>query len=135
MKQQQTRVENEFQQELSPNDLQGFNTLQAFSTQPTTMLETTLTDTLGLSMHNAIMSQQQSQMTTAASITNACARLLQAQPPVATPAAAASPVNSASAAKGDAEEGGEQVVEPNKSKPKSLNLFKFLKKKPEAQDG
>lgn len=50
----------------------------SFSSQPSTLVETTLAETLGLSMHNAVTSQQSSQMTTAASITNACARLLQA---------------------------------------------------------
>lgn len=50
----------------------------AISTQPTGLVETTFAETLGLSMHNAVTSQQSSQMTTAASITNACARLLQA---------------------------------------------------------
>lgn len=48
------------------------------SNQPTSLVETTFAETLGLSMHNAVTSQQSSQMTTAASITNACARLLQA---------------------------------------------------------
>ncbi|WCN09853.1 RebB family R body protein [Marinomonas mediterranea] len=77
MKQQDTRFQNEFEYELPQNAMDDFNTLQSFSAQPTTLLETTLTDTLGLSMHNAVTNQQQSQMTTAASVTNACARLLQ----------------------------------------------------------
>lgn len=74
---QDTRFENEFAQELPAKTMQEFNTLQSFSAQPTSLLETTLIDTLGLSMHNAVVNQQQSHMTTAASITNACARLLQ----------------------------------------------------------
>ncbi|KGJ87964.1 RebB family R body protein [Colwellia psychrerythraea] len=48
-----------------------------FSNQPTGLVETTFAETLGLSMHNAITNQQSSQMTTSASVTNACARLLQ----------------------------------------------------------
>lgn len=52
-----------------------------FSNQPTGLVETTFAETIGLSMHNAISNQQNSQMTTAASITNACARLLQAPAP------------------------------------------------------
>ncbi|MGF1714547.1 RebB family R body protein [Photobacterium chitinilyticum] len=54
-------------------------TQQAFSSQPTELVETTFAETIGLSMHNAVANQQQSQMTTAASVTNACARLLQSQ--------------------------------------------------------
>lgn len=54
-------------------------TIQAnpFSNQATGLLETTFAETLGLSMHNAVSNQQSSQMTTSASVTNACARLLQ----------------------------------------------------------
>lgn len=59
----------------------------AMSEQTTSMVETTLVDTLGLSMHNAVTSQQNAQITTAASITNACARLLQAGAPAGAPAA------------------------------------------------
>ncbi|WP_318409206.1 RebB family R body protein [Photobacterium leiognathi] len=53
-----------------------YTTLQQFSEQPTTITETTMAETVGLSMHNLVANQQQSQMTTAASVTNACARLL-----------------------------------------------------------
>lgn len=49
-----------------------------FSNQATGLLETTFAETLGLSMHNAVSNQQSSQMTTSASVTNACARLLKA---------------------------------------------------------
>lgn len=73
------QFKNEFEHPVSSNAIEHFNTLQAFSNQSTGLLETTLADTLGLSMHNAVSSQQQSQMTTAASVTNACARLLQTQ--------------------------------------------------------
>ncbi|MDW6001895.1 RebB family R body protein [Vibrio mangrovi] len=79
MQEQKPRYENESGQELPRQTIEHFNTLQAYTAQPTSLLETTLADTLGLSMHNAITNQQQSQMTTAASITNACARLLQTQ--------------------------------------------------------
>ncbi|WP_076585344.1 RebB family R body protein [Vibrio ostreicida] len=74
-----TLLENEFEHPVSEGTIEQFNTLQAFSSQSTGLLETTLADTLGLSMHNAVSNQQQSQMTTSASITNACARLLQTQ--------------------------------------------------------
>lgn len=61
-------------------------TQQGFSAQPTTLIETTLAETLGLSMHNAIANQQQSQMTMQASLTKACERLLQVRAaPVAPP--------------------------------------------------
>ncbi len=79
MEENKTVFENEFEQPISNNTIEHFNTLQAFSNQSTSLLETTLADTLGLSMHNAVSNQQQSQMTTAASVTNACARLLQTQ--------------------------------------------------------
>ena len=52
--------------------------INPFSNQATGLLETTFAETLGLSMHNAVSNQQSSQMTTSASVTNACARLLQA---------------------------------------------------------
>ena len=52
-----------------------------FSNQPTGLVETTLAETLGLSMHNAVSNQQSAQITASASITNACARLLQAPVP------------------------------------------------------
>ena len=65
-----------------PNDGSQDNITNPFSVQPTGLVETTFAETLGLSMHNAITNQQSSQMTTAASITNACARLLQAPLPV-----------------------------------------------------
>ena len=39
MKEQDTRFENEFEQELSQNAIDQFNTLQAFSSQPTSLLE------------------------------------------------------------------------------------------------
>ena len=53
-----------------------YTTLQKFSEQPTTIAETTMAETIGLSMHNLVANQQQSQVTTSASVTNACARLL-----------------------------------------------------------
>ncbi|KZN35404.1 RebB family R body protein [Pseudoalteromonas luteoviolacea] len=101
-----------------------------FSQQATSMTETTLAETLGLSMHNAVTSQQHAQMTTAASITNACARLLK------TP-------NSSQAAdknKPPAEEPTEEamVAEPKeeaqnkKEKKPRFNLFRFGKNKQSA---
>ncbi len=55
---------------------QAHTTIQTFSEQPTTIAETAMAETIGLTMHNLVANQQQSQVTTAASITNACARLL-----------------------------------------------------------
>ncbi|MCE7536350.1 RebB family R body protein [Aliivibrio fischeri] len=57
-----------------------YTTLQEFSDQPTSITETTLSETIGLSMHNLVANQQQSQVTTAASVSSTCARLL-ATPP------------------------------------------------------
>lgn len=54
------------------------------SANATVLVETSLAETLSLSMHNAIINQQNSQMTTAASVTNACARLLQVPFPTLT---------------------------------------------------
>ncbi|MUK50444.1 RebB family R body protein [Aliivibrio fischeri] len=53
-----------------------YTTLQEFSDQPTSITETTLSETIGLSMHNLVANQQQSQVTTAASVSSTCARLL-----------------------------------------------------------
>lgn len=88
-----------------------------FSVQPTGLVETTFAETLGLSMHNAISNQQSSQMTTSASITNACARLLQAPMPV-----------KAKKDKGEAEEQGTDE-ELEKTPPKKrFNVMNFLKR-------
>jgi len=45
------------------------------------MLDTVLLETLGMAMHNAVSRQQHSHMTSAAAVTAACARMLQARPP------------------------------------------------------
>ncbi|KZN39645.1 RebB family R body protein [Pseudoalteromonas luteoviolacea] len=104
-----------------------------FSQQATSMTETTLAETLGLSMHNAVTSQQHAQMTTAASITNACARLLK------TPGTPPAPGNN----KAPADEEGDEVMiaepaeaEPSKKEKKPrFNLFRFGKnKKTQAAD-
>lgn len=50
--------------------------IPGFSAQATGLAETTFAETIGLAMHNAVLSQQNSQMMTQASVTNACARLL-----------------------------------------------------------
>lgn len=50
--------------------------LEYFNHQPTRLVDATLAETLGLSMHNAVSSQLNSQMSTSASITSACNRLL-----------------------------------------------------------
>ncbi|WDE10822.1 RebB family R body protein [Thalassomonas haliotis] len=93
----------------------------SFSAQPTGLVETTFAETLGLSMHNAITNQQSSQMTTSASITNACARLLQ----VATPVAAKKQQPEADA---ETAESGDEQAAPEKKR-RRLNVFNFLKGK------
>ncbi|CAG8999209.1 MAG: hypothetical protein CENE_01178 [Candidatus Celerinatantimonas neptuna] len=118
-----TQYENEFEQPIAKDTLNKFTTLQSFSPQPSTLIETTLADTLGLSMHNAIVNQQQSQMTTAASVTNACARLLQTQ----------SITNTTTT---DSEQIDVEDIEPQEPQPepqkikKKINLWRFLKGKP-----
>lgn len=137
MTQQDMRFENEFEQELPAAAIKEFNTLQSFSMQPTSLLETTLTDTLGLSMHNAVTNQQQSHMTTAASITNACARLLQTKTAVPLPSSA-SKLNDDSLNNPQDDE-AEKVLEPTKEvkkKKSRLSLFGFLfRRKKGADDG
>ncbi|NOI27093.1 RebB family R body protein [Vibrio coralliilyticus] len=139
MKEQDTRFENEFEQELSQNAIDQFNTLQAFSSQPTSLLETTLADTLGLSMHNAVSTQQQSQMTTAASVTNACARLLQTQtrPTVEVkvePKTEPAIFVDASHRLGREDGGSEDIQEEAEEKKRSFSLLRFLKRNKGAND-
>ena len=89
-----------------------------FSVQPTGLVETTFAETLGLSMHNAISNQQSSQMTTSASITNACARLLQAPIPVKTKP------------EKEGDDGEDEQEELEKAPPKKrFNVMNFLKRK------
>ncbi|SBS31119.1 Killing trait [Marinomonas spartinae] len=134
MTQQNMRFENEFEQELSATAMEEFNTLQSFSMQPTSLLETTLTDTLGLSMHNAVTNQQQSHMTTAASITNACARLLQTKTAVLPPSSASKRDD---ASLEDPQEEADKVIKPTKKTKKKrarLSLFGFLRRKKGVED-
>jgi len=103
-----------------------------FSNQPTGFVETTFAETLGLSMHNAITNQQSSQMTTSASITNACARLLQAQTPI--PKSKKAPVSKAVAEKvvstDSAEKKESEMNNENESAPKKrFNIMGFFKRK------
>lgn len=133
MKEPDMRFENEFEQELPQQALDQFNTLQDFSAQPTSLLETTLADTLGLSMHNAVTSQQQSQMTTAASVTNACARLLQTQTRTTPHTPSEASVEPAVFVSPDDRlgKGGSADDEPEKlekGKKQSFSLFRFLKR-------
>ncbi|WP_367990652.1 RebB family R body protein [Vibrio sp. NTOU-M3] len=139
MEEQNPEYKNEFEQPLSNNAIEQFNTLQGFSPQATGLLETTLADTLGLSMHNAITNQQQSQMTTAASVTNACARLLQTQaqssssnnmpPPATEPAIVVNPNDRLGTSLET-----ELVVEEAEKSQKKFSLFGFLKMKKGAED-
>ena len=48
----------------------------SYSEQGTTFTETTFAETMGLAMHNAITNQQQSQVTTAATVASTCAKIL-----------------------------------------------------------
>lgn len=120
--------------ESNGNDIQQEPSITAavsnkFSEQSTGLVETTLAETLGLSMHNAITNQKSSQMTTAASITNACARLLQAnivgktQPKKP----AAEPPVTIETSEPEPTEDAEPI-----SKKKKFNLKNFLKPKSEA---
>ncbi|BFM50405.1 RebB family R body protein [Marinomonas sp. THO17] len=137
MEPQDIRYENEFEQEVPAKAVQEFNTLQTFSVQPTSLLETTLTDTLGLSMHNAVTNQQQSQMTTAASITNACARLLKTHSVVAKPKPKAEEKASANEDHTKEASAAAQDTSPPEDPPakkKALNVKGFLKAKKGAED-
>ena len=57
-------------------DSSEFTTLQSFSEQPTSLIETTLVETLGLSMHNAVSTQQSSQVQGNAAVANTMSMLL-----------------------------------------------------------
>ncbi|WDD98050.1 RebB family R body protein [Thalassomonas actiniarum] len=103
-----------------PEEKRPQSSAPSFSAQPTGLVETTFAETLGLSMHNAITNQQSSQMTTSASITNACARLLQ----VATPVAAKKQEPEA-----DAEAASDDEQTAPEKKRRRLNVFNFLKGK------
>ncbi|MCF2859257.1 RebB family R body protein [Pseudoalteromonas sp. SMS1] len=100
-----------------------------FSQQATSMTETTLAETLGLSMHNAVTSQQHAQMTTAASITNACARLLKT--PNSAQTAEKHTPNEEAADEAMVAEPQEDVPNKKEKKPR-FNLFRFGKNKPPA---
>ena len=57
----------------------------AASSEAMSLLDLVSAETLGMSMHNAVTAQQNAQMSTNASITASCARMLQAQSPVPAP--------------------------------------------------
>ena len=98
------------------------------SGQPTSLVETTFAETIGLSMHNAVTSQQSSQMTTAASITNACARLLQTGVPVKK--APAKKEKKAKEPEAQPEQAQPESDKNQDAKPKKkFNLMNFLKPK------
>jgi Killing trait len=87
------------------------------SHHPTGFVEASFTEALALSMYNSIFNQQSSQMTTLASVTNACGRLLRAPIPVEPKEAEEEPVK---------EEEVEASVEKKKPK-KRFNVFRFMK--------
>lgn len=103
-----------------------------FSSQPTGLVETIFAETLGLSMHNAVASQQSSQMTTAASITNACARLLQSPVPKAPQKKEKEKKAEAEPAKAAAEPAQAPVEAPPAKK--KFNIMNFLKPKKKTQE-
>ena len=90
-----------------------------FSSQPTGLVETTFAETIGLSMHNAVTNQQSSQMTTSASITNACARLLQTPAPANLEPKSKKSTPSVST---------DEKVEPLETEPEIKSLFQAIKK-------
>lgn len=103
------------------------------SGQPTGLVETTFAETIGLSMHNAITSQQSSQMTTAASVTNACARLLQTGVPVRkAPAKKEKKPQEPAAEPEQAAPKGEN--KPEDKPKKKFNIMNFLKPKSKSED-
>ncbi|GLT18550.1 hypothetical protein GCM10007938_23290 [Vibrio zhanjiangensis] len=51
-------------------------TTSPFSQQGTKLTDSTFADTIGLAMHNAINNQQQSHVTTSATVASTCARIL-----------------------------------------------------------
>jgi hypothetical protein len=73
--------------------------------QATGIVDTIFAETLGLGMHNAVSSQLNSQMTTSASVTSACARLLKTPYPAATAPAKAAPPKSIPAVSASKKEG------------------------------
>lgn len=110
---------------VTPEPNQEF--ISAFSVQPTGMVETTSAETLGLSMHNAVVTQQNSQMIAQASITNACARLLTVP--------SATKIKAMTEDQADETEADDQVPapfvdEPIKQKqPRKLKIGNFFKRK------
>ena len=66
---------------------QGSTLLTGFAApQGMAMLDIVSAETMGMAMHNAIAAQQNAQLTTNASITSACAKMLAMEPPVPAPA-------------------------------------------------
>lgn len=104
-----------------------------FSNQPTGLVETTFAETLGLSMHNAITNQQSSQMTTSASVTNACARLLQT-PTNITRSASQAVTEKVIPAEVEDEIQPEQGIEDTPPAKKRFNILGIFKRKNKDQD-
>lgn len=55
------------------------------TSKPISMLSTVMTETLGMSMHNAVSTQHNAQQVNNAAITTACARILATNGPMPTP--------------------------------------------------
>lgn len=66
---------NSTDQQATPAPTQSV--FQSYDHQATGLLDATFAETLGLSMHNAVNSQLNAQMSAATSITSACNRILQ----------------------------------------------------------
>ncbi len=110
--------------------------IKAFSVQPTGMVETTYAETIGLSMHNAILSQQNSQMITQASVTNACARLLTI-PSLLEEKKEEDPKDGdeqKAAEGGDAAEASQAIDDSEQKQPRKLNISNFFKRKKSSDD-
>lgn len=98
------------------------------SANATVLVETSLAETLSLSMHNAIINQQNSQMTTAASVTNACARLLQVPFPTMSEelTEVASESDEVDIVDSEEEDADYEVVRVSKKK-KIMNIFNLMR--------
>lgn len=103
--------------------------INPFSSQSTGLVETTFAETLGLSMHNAITNQQNAQMTASASITNACARLLQT-PNKKNKDASEDSDETQEGADGDAQNSNVEKDALSKKSKTWLNVKNFMKRKP-----
>ncbi|WP_421846568.1 RebB family R body protein [Marinomonas sp.] len=94
------------------------------------VVDTIFADTLSRGMQNAIVSQQNSQMASSSSVTNACARILQAQAnksgPITMPKERSSYPPIAQSNKSDTCKKGKEEKESTNVKRKPVNRSKML---------